>query len=527
MFSFDSFALNPSQFNFETMEVWGGLQPIVAQVIADTWALLGMSFCAATRPNFKNAIVLGATAIVTLAFSGNMTNRWTMIFPMTPFVFLQAFRRLSFASKSRWISGLVLVLSLMLVVVAGALSILFPAVELPATEGELYNVGVTDIFLPVSFQYTTSIEDAQDVCPAHQDHITVRILYPTMDKPDMIPIIRPDISEAFCEENMNAGAPPEIKSFGWMLHTWRLSHIQAKENGQPLPEATPRPVIFFSHGLGSSIDSNWYQTRALAANGYVVVMIDHSDGSAPVVPRKDGSLLRRNDTIADHLLNGRTETYKNGRRAMTEYRAEELLATVDTILGLNEKNIPELERLNLSFIGKLDVLDIHYMGHSFGGATSLHAARRKPPRSVITHEAALDWLPNGTRTNLFEHERLIGSQVNYSYWEANDPDNLATSIHELDLLLLFSEEWARKEWNGIHVITDMFERAEIGRNNGVSKVMTVPGAYHNCFCDVCMLTPLWLSRATGMTGDRCPIDTALHIHKETLSFLNAVRSRQN
>jgi hypothetical protein len=113
------------------------------------------------------------------------------------------------------------------------------------------------------------------------------------------------------------GAPPPLQTYDWMLHQWRLTQIDAKKHAQPLGGTTTTtataltttttntkntdtkdmkwPLIFHSHGLGGNSEMYSYQTRSLAANGYVVVVIDHSDnGSAPVVLcRMDPPLAER------------------------------------------------------------------------------------------------------------------------------------------------------------------------------------------------------------------------------------------
>lgn len=43
---------------------------------------------------------------------------------------------------------------------------------------------------------------------------------------------------------------------------------------------------------------------------------------------------------------------------------------------------------------------------------------------------------------------------------------------------------------------------------------------HNEFSDMCMLTPLWLARGVGVTGERNPIDTAREVHDRTRVFLD-------
>lgn len=220
---------------------------------------------------------------------------------------------------------------------------------------------------------------------------------------------------------------------------------------------------------------------------------------------------------------------------MTEYRADEMLAVVEIMKGLNEKNIAELQTLGLDFTGKLNVNEIHYMGHSFGGATALHAARRVQPKSIIAHEPAADWLPDDSRASLYDINRMKDSPFNYTYWhvplpsrtnETSDEGEHGVSIHDMDLLVLWSHEWVEKQWGGANILKEMHERGVVGRSGGVSRVDIVDGAHHNEFSDTCMLTPLWLARSSGLTGSRNPLDTALEIHMRTVDFLEDLRQKQ-
>lgn len=85
---------------------------------------------------------------------------------------------------------------------------------------------------------------------------------------------------------------------------------------------------------------------------------------------------------------GKHDEYTRARRAMTKHRSDEILGAVDTMVGLNDKNIPELMAVGLDFTGKLDTNEIHYMGHSFGGAAAMVAAHRRVPTSVIAHDVS-------------------------------------------------------------------------------------------------------------------------------------------
>jgi pimeloyl-ACP methyl ester carboxylesterase len=487
-----------------------------------------------------------AGSCLAIAVSGNLTNRWTVIFPMVPLVLLQCLR---LVSSRKWISALIFGMSILLILSSAALSILFPAVELPpivsSAGNELFNVGVVDLYLPIDLQFSTPIPNTEICCPKEQDHATVRILYPTLEPAQSIPYLRPHTSEAYCEENMKHSAPLPLRPYSWMLHNWRLIEMRGRHHAQPCNATTKNndnndgsgggsegwPIVFFSHGLGGSAEMYSYQTQALAKNGYVVVVIDHSDGSAPVVSRKDGTLLRRNETsIIQYWMDGRKDEYRLLRKAMVAYRAQELLAVVDNVLKLNENNLPDLQSVGIDFRGLLNTNDIHYMGHSFGGATSLHAATQRPPRSVIAHDPVMDWMPQSSQSSFFDLNRLKESKTNHTYWtskshhdasDTNSPTGL--SLHDTtELLVLFSHEWYTKGWSGIDVMKDMADRKVFGRESGVSRFGIIDQAHHNEFSDASMLTPLWLAREVGLTGPRNPLDTAQEIHFETLHFLRAV-----
>ena len=287
------------------MVVWGGLRPIVTQVVVDVLGLVGFGYTVVTIPSRTNTMVLGVVSLLTILLSGNWTNRWTVIFPMIPLVSLQIIRRVVFhysnknKRRSACLSYTIGSLCFLLIFVAGGLSLLFPAVELPPLPSSVYNVGVVDVFLPTKIQYKSTIPDIHEgVCSKESDHVTVRILYPTMDEVGSpIPYLRPHTSEAFCQETMKYGAPPPLKEFGWMLHTWRLTQIPAFHHAQPLLLGKSSPMIVFSPGVGGTAEIYSYQTLALAANGYVVVVVEHADGSAPVVSRQDGSVLRRDVSV--------------------------------------------------------------------------------------------------------------------------------------------------------------------------------------------------------------------------------------
>jgi Prolyl oligopeptidase family len=150
------------------------------------------------------------------------------------------------------------------------------------------------------------------------------------------------------------------------------------------------------------------------------------------------------------------------RRRQTEWRAKELLGATEAILALNEKReTPSFlkDTPNLSFQGRIQKHRVFFMGHSFGGATALTAAYRRPDLvkrggGVIAHEPVADWLPDDARMSLFPPDRIQGLDSSQNFTggmggldynqntttegESATPES---SIHDVNLLFLFSEQW--------------------------------------------------------------------------------------
>ena len=97
------------------------------------------------------------------------------------------------------------------------------------------------------------------------------------------------------------------------------------------------------------------------------------------------------------------------------------------------------------------------------------------------------------------------------------------SIHDLNIFLLYSDQWRKLGWGGYFFVFDMFRRGQLGPDTkNLSECSFVHGAHHTEFGDPSMKTPLWLARATGMTGKRNPHETAEEIGARTLDFVTEV-----
>jgi pimeloyl-ACP methyl ester carboxylesterase len=579
--------------------LWGGLQPIPRQVALDAMTLLGWVWsvkilaCSKgggdihdrqTATNDSTKLLLASCAL-TLATSG-VSNRWPLTLPMLPLLVLHFLHQQwlypirespvcdaggsdetteqppPVPSRSRrrrrWLLRVLTALSLMCIAVGAVLSVLFPALQLPPISGP-YQVGTIEFYIPLEIQVDgsrrnlTGIEtegEEPSTCPAAtttvKQYLPARLFYPTLKDQGTVvgnvPYLNPDTAIDFCRQFMQFGAPAPLKSFGWILHTWRLTTLPVFPEAPVRPGGERMPLVVYSHGLGGTLDVYSYQAMSLAAHGSVALVLTHMDGTAPVVPQPRGTAaLQHNTEIRKLFRQGQTVAYARARRVQTEQRVQEFLGATDFLHRMvdfqdDDGDETQLEYLQLSrrlrpVLKRWQTNHTFFMGHSLGGATVLTAALRRPElvKAVIAHEPAIDWAPDDCRRSLFAKERLEGLELAYDGgtggFETELPDGQANAnaIHDLDLLVLNSHEWMVKDWGSSALLDELHRNVRLGKTNGISSHGVVKDSTHTEFSDTCMLTPLWLARPVGLTGPRNPIDTALEIAERTRSFLEEAR----
>lgn len=503
--------------------LWGGLRPIRWRLFLDvltlTILLQAVFIPHRSEESFYHILFVTCSSLVTI-FSAGLTKRWTISLPMIPLVVMQMSR---YIVHSDWILSTIKWLSVLLIAKASLLCILFPALEISTPKGK-YNVGVIDIHLPVN--------------NFDEKHVSARILYPCKESSKMR-YLQKDIADNICKQFMKVGAPNALKRMTWMLDQWKLSSIQATRNGSIVASTEEEqgwPLVVFSHGLFGGAFLYSYQTMNLAANGMVVLAINHSDGSSIGFQRNDGTFQPYDPTISSLDREGTFVEYVKERRKQTNYRSNEITVALDAFLQLNKENIPELERNGLSFVGLLNVEDITAVGHSFGGASVLTTVARHPQRfkSCVALDPAVDWMPDNERQILLSKDRFQHSHVQYNGGTGGfsqdhaplDQDQKSAALHNLDMMFLYSHEWILKRWGASQFVLDMYKRGKLGRFNGVSECTFVFNSMHSEFSDSCMKTPLWLARAIGLTGNRNPHETSDEIAGRTLMFIQAARKRK-
>lgn len=487
--------------------LYGGLQPIWSRVVLDSVGILSLAFCISTRPSDVNTIMMLLPILLTW-FSAGLTNRWPLSFPMIPILLLQQLRRLSIVRRFSWVNIAIAILSTLLLMLSIALCIAFPPLQPPPIKGP-HRVGVVDLHLPVN---------------GGGGYVVARILYPTEDESGRtIPYVKPSLASEYLKRSIQSVAPPPINAWHWFLDNWKLIRLDLIQNAKPI-QGQNFPLIAYSHGLGGSAMLYSHITRSMAANGYVVIAVDHTDGTNPVVVKKDGTTVFLDSSPVAELWNkGKHLEYTELRREQTELRTRELIGAAEALISLNTQNIPELQELGISFIDCLNTELLHVMGHSFGGATALTVAFRRPDlvRSVVAHEPMTDWTPNDVRLQLFPQDAMDTHGIPHTGGTGGRgevPNPLSTTYHQMPSFFVFSQEWYVKNWASSTYFEQLFRHGLLGQD---ADFAVLDGANHNEFSDMCFLTPLWLARALKVTGSRNPIHTADEVADRSLAFLEA------
>lgn len=168
----------------------------------------------------------------------------------------------------------------------------------------------------------------------------------------------------------------------------KRTHVQVHKNAALAPAVNGRdgelleyPVIIFSHGVGGTRGTYSVLCAELASQGYVVLAVEHTDGTASSV----------------HCAGKGGWRYYSGfgkgdvQHAKLTWRMREVATAARVLEALNKGTLDAHdchlsgEATAASFLrGKLNLKDLALVGHSFGGATvTAAAAVDLQPRAVV------------------------------------------------------------------------------------------------------------------------------------------------
>ncbi|GMK57872.1 hypothetical protein CspeluHIS016_0407060 [Cutaneotrichosporon spelunceum] len=284
----------------------------------------------------------------------------------------------------------------------------FLASTLPESRPGLHATGYVVVRVPVppTDQYTGTPK-LQDGTPGlHLSENVLAIYYPTPNTtghPEGVPWTPDPI----------AGAMTGYARFGRRnLGPWS-SWLGQKILGRfrmPVHPAAPVsegkfPLVIFSHGLVGTRNTYSQFCSSLASEGYVVVAVEHSDGSSPCVVRdgKDKVFTRLGDT--DLWEDDGTDPVKAPE--MMLWRAHQLDLRVREVYAaykgfkrfLSGDAETDASATAAALQDKVDVEDLQLIGHSFGGATILRLLQTSHSSTLPVKRAVLldPWMEPFTR----------------------------------------------------------------------------------------------------------------------------------
>ncbi|KAL0247363.1 hypothetical protein I308_104399 [Cryptococcus tetragattii IND107] len=270
------------------------------------------------------------------------------------------------------------------------------------------------------------------------------------------------------------------------------------------PTDKPYPLLIFSHGLAGTRHTYSQFCAALASEGYVVLAVEHRDGSGPAVvlpPRrsKESRVLYYTGVDDISWAEGEEHPVTHARTLQLDIRTREVyeayhsfkrLLSHEGDLSLKIEGLEGDVRQSWidSMKNKIDFDDLRLTGHSFGGGTILHLLQTPPPSTLLPslpakQAIALDpWLePLPTPSDILQPApsssmppTLVINSAGFTEW---------------------SEHWEK--------LVDMMK--------GKGILVTMIGIGHQSFSDFPLLNPRGYSHAHSMI---------VKIHELSTAFLN-------
>lgn len=258
---------------------------------------------------------------------------------------LPAVRRPSPTVNRRWLGVAGSVGSLLVVIVAGGLAALFPIFRLNDPGGD-YAIGTTARYLR---------DENRD------RELMVQVWYPAA--------ANPQTPRASYLPQSDTLAPALLAGMG--LPSFLFDHLRYVQTHafDDAPAAAPIggegfPVLLFSHGMGGYRHQNVVQMEALAAHGYTVVSIDHTDYA--------GAVLFPDGTI---------KPFTQGEAVALENREVTEAGMRQTWMDDQQFVLAQLTTLNTAdplLTGAFDLSRVGMFGHSFGGSTITFVCEATP-----------------------------------------------------------------------------------------------------------------------------------------------------
>lgn len=289
----------------------------------------------------------------------------------------------------------------------------------------------------------------------------------------------------------------------WMFQHLRARHPCGLEGLQVLlPDAGGWPVVVFSHGLGGNANMYSEMCRALASYGYIVLAVEHADGSGCYAESLSGEPIF-------YKVRPGNEPY--GRQVVTKFRAPFLDQRVKEISGvlslLQSAARVEKPALIQTAFAAADAKRLSFVGHSFGAATVTLAAQR-------------------LKTQLGD----LGCVVLLDTWAYCLPEETLIEGLKVPTLSLLSAEWLTKD--ELPEVVQLLSCTL--RDSGGPASFYYPRAVHQSFSDSQLWFPSAITESVNSKGrgedaaaTHRAVAEATHLAITTAAEIDAQKSQQS
>ena len=206
----------------------------------------------------------------------------------------------------------------------------------------------------------------------------------------------------------------------------------------------------------------------LASFGYVVVALEHEDGSGCYAERLDG------DEVVAVQYEKPPESFVYGRETVVDFRKPFLEKRVQEVQGIIDllRNLPETfdDPLRHPF-DTADVSRIALVGHSFGGATATLASQK------------------------YQDDPTVRAAVVLDAWAFALSDEIISRGLPTPTLSILSEGWTRTTNEELPQIQDLLRNSA-----GLRSSLHIPGTVHQSHSDTPNWTPKFMSQRVGSRG---------------------------
>ena len=425
------------------------------------------------------------------------------------------------------------VTSVLLGVFGIALNYAFPLPQIVGSPGE-YSVGVVD------YEVTGS-------------SVIGRMFYPTSPHAHLASYLYHDNRHGLTRKFMQIAAPKQLRKFlpEFVLSHWGSVQIAARVGAPISGDGTkPLPVVVFSHGLTASRETSTSLALSIAAQGAVVVLVEHTDKSCSLARFGDGTSVPFNASIFDLGSEPATVAYREARRGQAAERVVNMKETLAFLAAVHDGNAlpptqldgitPERTTALLgSLKGRLALERIAVGGHSFGGCTALALVAdmlqadkatasstlkslflQTPSKplalgAVFSLDPAVDWVP----PSLWAEIGYDGIFNDNHYKEASTrkeheaPAPLVA--RSMPVLNVFSEGWRNALW---------YQRwaTKLALAPGAARpaaALAIKGCGHQGMCDLAHTLPHWLNRFLQNTLGTPSVEMGDAVNASVLGFL--------